>query len=305
MQTSKRRQESVVRASGFRRPHRFIGAVALSFGAIGAVQAQAPVTRGISQNQALEQRVDRLERRLENQNLVDLFMKVQDMQQDMDKLRGRIDVLNHELEGLKKRQRDLYLDIDRRMQQLESAVKEAMSQSRAPAPPGPPSGAGVEGTVPGGASGTGPAPGDSGAAGAGTTGAPSLPVGQESDAYEKAFSFLKDGRYQQAIQAFQVFLKQYPQGNFADNAQYWLGEARYVTRDYMGAAEEFTKVLEQYPNSSKAADAQLKVGFSYYELGQLQQAQKALQKTIDQYPDSTAARLAQKRLQQMKLEGHL
>ena len=84
-----------------------------------------------------------------------------------------------------------------------------------------------------------------------------------------------------------------------------MAEAYYVLKDFESAVAQFNKVITAYPSSNKVADAYLKVGFSYYELSNWALAEQALEKVLADYPTSTAARLADRRLQKMKLEGHL
>ena len=54
----------------------------------------------------------------------------------------------------------------------------------------------------------------------------------EKAAYDQAFQSLKDMSYADAAEQFQDFLTFYPGSQYADNAQYWLGESYYVTRNY-------------------------------------------------------------------------
>ena len=121
--------------------------------------------------------------------------------------------------------------------------------------------------------------------------------------YQKAFNMLKEGRYDEAISEFKTFLSHYPNGQFSGNAQYWLGEANYVTRHFDTAVEEFNKVLVSYPDSNKVPDAMLKLGFSYYELSDWEHTNSVLNQLVQRFPDSTAAQLAQNRLHRMKIEG--
>jgi tol-pal system protein YbgF len=125
----------------------------------------------------------------------------------------------------------------------------------------------------------------------------------EQSAYQSAFNVLKEGRYEEAITEFSAFLSRYPDGQYSGNAQYWLGEANYVSHRFPAAVEEFNKVLVSYPDSNKVPDAMLKLGFSYYELEDWAQTNTVLNQLIERYPDSTAAQLAQNRLHRMKLEG--
>ena len=236
---------------------------------------------------SLESRIVRLERLMENQALVDMMLRLDTMQSTVQALQGQVEELTFELQSMEQRQRDLYLDIDRRIHQMEQAG------TSAPVAEPPMAGSG---TVP---------PVAQPAVVSTTPTAPVQPAdpAQERDAYQNAFQELKDGRYEQAISAFESFLSRYPAGSYAGNAQYWLGEANYVTRRFQAAESEFKKVLAGHPDSPKVADALLKLGFTYYELGKWDSARSSLNEVKTRFPNTTVAKLAENRLQKMRLEG--
>jgi len=119
------------------------------------------------------------------------------------------------------------------------------------------------------------------------------PLAEQEQAYQAAYKLLQERRYLEAKQALEGFLTRYPGGGFADNAQYWLAEASYVTREYDVALADFDKVLKRYPQSPKVPGAMLKVGYILYDKSQLSEAREILQTLLKRYPDSAAARLAQ------------
>ena len=260
-------------------------ALALSLLALGA---NAPA----ASKAELEARIQQLERKLDSRGLVELLDQVSTLQREVQQLRGDIEVQTHSMQGLQKRQRDLYLDIDRRLHRLE--VGGAQGQPAAGAAPVP------GGTAPAGV----PTPAPSASAPAASAAAALKPADQRKD-YDHALEQLKEGRYSEASTAFQAFLKKYPGSSYADNAQYWLGEVQYVTRKFQPALNEFGKVVSDYPDSSKVADAKLKMGYIQYELKDWGKARALLQQVAAEYPGSTTARLAQERLERMKREGHL
>jgi tol-pal system protein YbgF len=90
----------------------------------------------------------------------------------------------------------------------------------------------------------------------------------------------------------------------ADNAQYWLAEAYYVTDRFDEALRQFTVVVNDYPRSRKVPDALLKMGFCSYELKRWNDARAALTRVQSEFADTTAARLAEQRLKRMSDEGH-
>jgi len=265
---------------------------------------------------SLEDRVSRLERLLQGQALVDMMLKIESLQSEVQELRGQNEVFAHEIEGMQKRQRDLYMDIDRRLNQ---ATASAAANGGAPAAggqtgmPSAPMTAAPSAQMPMGQMqpaqpGPGAAAGATVAANVGAAAAaqqaPAVDPQAEQAAYRTAFDVLKDGRYEDSIAEFTRFLQSYPNGQYTDNAIYWIGEANYVLRRFPAAIESFKMVTEKYPNSPKLADARLKIGYSYYELKDWDKARQELEAVMQSAPSSTAAQLASNRLRQMKVEGH-
>jgi tol-pal system protein YbgF len=131
---------------------------------------------------------------------------------------------------------------------------------------------------------------------------PSLPSPQEEPkedmegAYQKAYSTFKKGDYPLALKLFEAFLRTYPQSEYADNAQYWIGECYHQQGDYERAILEYEKVLTKYPNGDKVPSALLKEGFSFLNLGHRVDAKLFFQKVIKEYPQSPQAEIAAKKL---------
>jgi tol-pal system protein YbgF len=261
------------------KPHRYQGsALLLALCCSVGFAISTPVLA----EQSLEQRVTRMEKLLDSQGLVDLYLRLEALQQEVQQLRGEVEQHSFDLNGIKQRQRDLYLDIDRRLSQLENGrpTRPTNTPGRSPGPSAPPA------TTP-----RGPA-----------SSATANPAAEEK-AYREAFGLLKEGRYEPAKSRFTDFVARYPSSGYADNAQYWIGEVNYVTRAFKQAIVEFNKVLNNYPNSQKHADALLKIGYCYYELKNFAKARESLQAVTTRFPNTTPARLAAKRLQQLKTQG--
>ncbi len=242
------------------------------------IEASGEPTASAPTAGSLEQRLQRLERLLENQTLIDLMTRIDSLQNEVQQMLGQMEEQTYSMEQLQQRQRDLYLDVDRRLRDLEAA-----RASLSAAPITPAGGALPEPTANGAVSHT-----------------DVVASQEERAAYGRAFNLLKEGRYDLAVTAFKTFVQTYPQGPFVDNAQYWLGEANYVQRNFAVALSEFDKAVKNHPNSPKRADALLKMGYTFQELGQNDNARMSLNKVIKNYPNTTAARLAQKRLQDLK-----
>ncbi len=208
----------------------------------------------------VDRRVGQVERVVNNQSLVELTQRVDTLQNELRTLRGQIEELENSNTALRKQQRDLYQDLDNRVNAMAPVVANATTEAT---------------VVPN--------------------------TAQQS--YGRAFDALKAGQYPQAIKGFQGFLAAYPQGPLSDNAQYWLGEAFYVTRDYPQALIAFTRVSKQWPDSRKLADALVKQGFTLFELGRQAEARVVFNDVLSRFPGSEAARLAAERLQRIATDA--
>lgn len=126
---------------------------------------------------------------------------------------------------------------------------------------------------------------------------PSERAGDAGNDYRLAVELVKSGPHDQAVAALRAFLAKYPRHDYADNAQYWLGEAFYAHKDYPHALIEFRNVIETYPRGNKVPDALLKVGYCYSAMGQSEKARAVLEQVVNLYPKTEPAALAVKRLE--------
>ncbi len=247
--------------------------------------------------EVLNARMQRVERVLDSQALINMSTRIDSLQREVQVLRGENESLQNEIENLKTRQREQYLEIDRRLQSTVVAPTSTVTDAEQPIVT---TGVATDASTPVQPT-TTEIPTVNNVATIGTAPASSPDVAQD---YKKAFTLLKQGKYDDSIVAFQTFLQAHPNSKYASNAQYWLAEANYVSKRYPTALTEFSKVINTYPASSKVADAKLKLGFTYYELEQYEQARAELTRLQAQFPNSSVASLAQQRLERMSREGH-
>jgi tol-pal system protein YbgF len=245
-------------------------------------RSEAKLSTVQEQLKSLSDDMTRMGRLVDNRAMLEMMQQVDQISEDINLLRGEIEVQGNDVVDIKKRQRELYQDIDRRLRDLESR---AVGQAPAAQVTVPPT------SAPAGSAAVAAAPVTATQAG-------------EKEAYQAAFDTLKEGRYKEAKAELQAFLVKYPNGSFSGNAQYWLGEAHYVTRNFDQGIVEFEKVLNGFPGSNKEPDAMLKLGYTYYELKQFPQSKAVLQDLRTRFPDETASRLAAKRLDRIRKEGH-
>jgi len=114
--------------------------------------------------------------------------------------------------------------------------------------------------------------------------------------YMQAFGLFSADKYPEAADAFTSFIANHPEGEYAANARFWLGECHFVTGRYREAVDSFTRVLDTNPSAGRAADALLKIGLSWQKLGEPAKSAAALQKVVDAYPESKSAVQARQHL---------
>lgn len=246
-----------------------------------AVAASAFATPALAQRASLADRVAALERRAnDGQANLALLNQIEQLKGELAQLRAQIEELQQQSEQAQSTARAQYLDLDGRLNRLEGGAGPALP----PGLPAPPEG---DAQAP--------------AAAAAPASAPAPVAADERASYEAAFGVLKAGRYDESARAFQQFLQQYPDGAYAPNARYWLGESYYVTQNYDLALEQFQLLYQRYPDHDKAPGALLKIGLSQYGLKQMDQARATLTEVTEKYPGSDAARTAEDRLHAIAL----
>ncbi len=128
-------------------------------------------------------------------------------------------------------------------------------------------------------------------------------VAGEQAAYDAAFDLLKAGRYQEAVAGFERLLVAYPDSELADDAQYWVAEAYYVTRNFASALDGYRAIINRYPGSQRIPEAMLKIGYLQYEMGAYDRARATLNDILSRFPGTPVALSADTRLQKMDREG--
>ncbi|MCI2263438.1 MULTISPECIES: tol-pal system protein YbgF [Xanthomonas] len=261
-----------------------------------ALVAAAPAH---AQRASLADRVSALEQQAMNtQANTDILNQLNQLRTQMQSMEATIEQLQHSNDQLKQQIKDQYLDLDGRVGRLESGAGAGAT------PPLPPANGAAPAAAPAAPAGKPSAvaePPPSVHGDAGTLAA----AGDERAAYNVAFDALKAGKYADSANLFQSFLQAYPNGVYAPNALYWLGESYYATKNFQLAEAQFQDLIGRYPTHDKAPGALLKLGLSQYGEGRVQDAEQTLQQVGAKYPGSDAARTAQDRLQSIRIGQQL
>ncbi|MGA7950496.1 MAG: tol-pal system protein YbgF [Thiobacillaceae bacterium] len=252
-----------------------------------------------SQIQALDQRLGKVETLLQNHGPLSLLKDVEDLKEEVARLKGQSELNVHEIDVQGKRQTDLYQDLDHRLTELASRPAPAVPPATLAQNPEPAASVAAGKTPPGqDSSSTAPAGGN--AAASGSSAQASADPLVESKLYEAALNQFRAANYAGAIAGFKGFVKAYPTSSLASNAQYWIGYSYYAMGDYRTALAHQQKLLVEFPQSGKVPDALLNIARCQEELRQTSSARKTLEEIIAKHGDSNAAVIAVKRLATLK-----
>lgn len=215
-----------------------------------------------ARNQIIQLRQD-VQGQIETTSRGQLELAMQNEQQraEVARLRGQIELLMNEVETLKQRQKDFYVDLDARLRQIETGGSAATPANGASAPA-----------------------------------AAAADPGAESTDYEAALTLLKNGKQKEALAAFDSFTKRYPSGNFTAGAHFWAGNAALQSKDLASATRHFKTVTDKWPSDNVAPDAMLGLANSQQALGDATATRATLKALTERYPQSNAAQVARQRL---------
>jgi tol-pal system protein YbgF len=211
---------------------------------------------------ALEERVTAMETIVKGQGLTDLLGQIDRLNKELSKVKGDLEVANHNIEATQQRQKDLYGDTDGRLRKLEGGGTPAAPVAAAANPDG---------------------------------GAQAKEIEAAKD-FEAAQALSKAGKHREAFDAYEKFLQTYPGNSRAPEAQYALGYSQFSLKNYKASIATQQKLLQQYPDTPKAPDAMFNIANSQIQLADIDGAKKTLRSLLSQYPNSDVAPSAKKRL---------
>lgn len=180
-------------------------------------------------------------------------------------------------------------DITDRLGEISEKLSGQPQTAAAPAYGGSP---GSTGEPPAGMTGSAPTGGGAVATPPAAGGAAPAP----RELYSQAYADYARGNYDLAIQGFQEYLRTYPNTEFSDNGQYWIGECLYGKQKYAEAIEAWNALFRDFPSSDKLPDARFKKGLALERLGRRSQALVEYRYVVDRYPNSEAGRKAREKL---------
>jgi tol-pal system protein YbgF len=129
---------------------------------------------------------------------------------------------------------------------------------------------------------------------------PSLGVGMSPQRlYDTAWADYTAGQWELCISGFETYLRQFSRTDLADEAQFYIGECNYADGKNQEAVQAYNQVITNYPRGQSVAPAYYKRGLAFERLGQIDRARESFEAVIKAFPDSDAARLAKQNLDRL------
>ncbi len=126
------------------------------------------------------------------------------------------------------------------------------------------------------------------------------PQKDKTKMYETAYGTFEKKQYKEAREKFETFIKEFPQDELTDNAQFWIAETYYGEKNFEDAILAYETLLKKYPQSEKAPTALKKQGFSFIEMNDKKTGKVILEQLIERYPNSKEAGEAKKKIAEME-----
>lgn len=240
-----------------------------------------------------EKRLEILERKIENMINLDPLGQINKLQTDVDRLRGQLEVQEHANKQLTEQLKAQYKDLSQRTDKITAAkdssskasvtektkdeekVKDKDKDKTNPKVESPTKETLVKDSK-------------------------DKTPGTEKEGYDSAITLLKKRDYVQATTGLQRYLRDYPNGQYAASAHYWLGEIYSYQGQPDLAIAEYKTVITQYSSDDKVPDALLKLGIAYDDAGDQDKAREQFEAVATRFPNTETAQLANARLKKMK-----
>jgi tol-pal system protein YbgF len=103
-----------------------------------------------------------------------------------------------------------------------------------------------------------------------------------------------------ARMTFQELITNYPQSDYAADAQFWIAESLAKENNVPAADAAYAAVVSAYPTSAKAPTALYKRAQLVLKMGNTQQAKQLFEQVIGRFPRSDEAELAAETLKTLR-----
>jgi tol-pal system protein YbgF len=118
--------------------------------------------------------------------------------------------------------------------------------------------------------------------------------------YDTAMADFTAGQWALCIEGFNTYLRGFARTDYADDAQWYVGECYQQEGKFTEAIDAYNRVISNYPKGDRVPDAYYKRGLAFSQLGQMDRAIESLETVMKLFPEHDMARLAKQNVDRLK-----
>ena len=192
----------------------------------------------------------------------ELFKQLETLQMEVQELRGLLEEQNHQIDRIKKAERERYADLDKRITDLSASQNNKTNKIS----------------------------NDVGAS-----------VNEEQRTYNSAKAKKDAKEFNAAIAEFTLYLEFFPEGKYVAQANYWLGELYFTSEipEYDNAKKHFARVIKIFPEHAKVPGCLYKLGLIQIAQNKKNEAKLTFQRLVNEHPKCSTSNLAKNQLKKL------
>lgn len=218
-------------------------------------EARQQINELRGQAQRTEARLTQLE--AISKQTIELLNQLEKLREDLASLQGKIEVLQFNQDEAVKRQKDLYIDLDTRVRNIELAKQQAVQADEK---------------------------------------VHADRMADELKQFDAGVKLVKNGKSKEGVAVLSKFVRENPQSPKYAEALYWMGAGYAAMKNYKAANQVFGEVANKATDDPRAPDALLGLASVAMAQKDKKSARKYLLLIVEKYPQSDAAGTAKKAL---------
>jgi tol-pal system protein YbgF len=117
--------------------------------------------------------------------------------------------------------------------------------------------------------------------------------------YNSSLEDFTAGQWTLCVLGFTQYVQNFPRTDLADDAQWYIGECYQQDGKFAEAIDAYNRVITNYPKGDRVPDAYYKRGIALSAAGQTDRARESFEALMKQYPEHDMARLAKQQLDRL------
>ena len=114
--------------------------------------------------------------------------------------------------------------------------------------------------------------------------------------WSNSLKLIENSRYSEAAENLRLLILSFPQGEYTNEAYFYLGDIYFQQQMYQDSIETFNSLLNNFPENNRTPESIFKLGLNFLRLEDELAAISNFNNVIQNYPESSAAILSREEL---------